>query len=532
MLHAVDLSFQDLIKLPSALQYNHLKVIDLKGNLLREFPYHLLQVDSLEELILSRNLISSFDPIECSKLVYLDLSYNVLTELNPNCFNYLKNLLSLNLSGNQLSFLPNVEALTNIQTFCCSANQIKELPAKWPLGTLKSLDLSCNLLETLPDGFFESMTSLSCLSLDSNPISALPNLQDLMSLETLNLTDTLIDLDSLPLSIVKLSQLRLVIFSTYRQFTATQVFAHVKEKLQQIEERQPPRLALTLSVFQKHLITRNGNIESILAMKPKSIPVGIDIICNLLLQQPDINQVPKMVEHILHVFDSNLDTKDLSLEEISSTFSKVVYFVSFFSSTILADALILPLDSSLKYLAQTCHFRIIAKFKTALEGDAYVCFISKDDTLFKTYLKSIENLLAELDSHQYMQRLEAYYFQIIVSIVESSLVEKILSLKNSSNCSDTLTARARQFDDYFSLFQGSRLLRVESLIKIRAALCAGDISRAIKSSQHSPLDIKEIQKWLNKCTESLNIDPKLLSSISGKPSPYLHSCKFDISILK
>ena len=108
--------------------------VDISINSLTMLPISLLQLPSLCVLVASQNKITEFPKedkftVDCECLEDIDLSQNQLTALPAYLFTDLPALKSLN---------------------ACK-NKIRELPSSlWHLESLKMLDLSENLLETLP----------------------------------------------------------------------------------------------------------------------------------------------------------------------------------------------------------------------------------------------------------------------------------------------------------------------------------------------------------------------------------------------
>ena len=125
--------------------------VDVSNNSLTILPTSLLQLPSLSVLTASKNKITEFPKqenfsLDCELLEDIDVSQNQLKALPSYLFSDLPALKSLN----------------------ASRNKIKEIPSSvWHTDSLKTLDLSENLLESLPKpGVFVRHTSDS--DLDSN----------------------------------------------------------------------------------------------------------------------------------------------------------------------------------------------------------------------------------------------------------------------------------------------------------------------------------------------------------------------------
>lgn len=108
--------------------------VDVSNNSLTVLPTSLLQLPSLSVLAASKNKITEFPrqenfSLDCELLEDIDISQNLLTALPSYIFTGLPALKCLN----------------------ASRNKIKEIPSSvWHTASLKTLDLSENLLETLP----------------------------------------------------------------------------------------------------------------------------------------------------------------------------------------------------------------------------------------------------------------------------------------------------------------------------------------------------------------------------------------------
>lgn len=128
----VDLSYNQISSLPvEKIEYPKCKSLNIKGNKLEKFPTAISDAYTLEKLDLSENKIGSID---------------------DDAFDNLENLIELDLSFNELNYLP-----TSIGK----------------LTKLKRLNLSGNKISSLPKEF-ENLTSLEFLDFDSNPIGRVP----------------------------------------------------------------------------------------------------------------------------------------------------------------------------------------------------------------------------------------------------------------------------------------------------------------------------------------------------------------------
>ncbi|MBS1584497.1 MAG: leucine-rich repeat domain-containing protein [Bacteroidetes bacterium] len=140
-----DHQFANLMNIQKVdISYNSIKEIDfkkverpkcihlnMKGNKLEKFPKGISQIKTLEKLNLSENKISAFSDdafLELENLTELDLSYNELTYL-PASLGKLTKLKKLNLSGNNISALPiEFENLTSLESLDLNGNPIGNVP--------------------------------------------------------------------------------------------------------------------------------------------------------------------------------------------------------------------------------------------------------------------------------------------------------------------------------------------------------------------------------------------------------------------
>lgn len=209
-LNILDFSFNTLTDLPNCVTtLANLQILDLRSNFLQKIPECVQKLLNLQHLLLAGNLIEDLNGVSLKralKLKRLDLSYNLILSLTFN-FWPLKSLEYLDLSHNSITLVPKSFAPQhNLKTLLLSHNKINKIPqALAMLSNLEILDLSSNNIFSLPHGLFELMHSLRRLLLNQNPLTDIPELSDLISLELLDLSETAIT--KIPVSIAKLSQL-------------------------------------------------------------------------------------------------------------------------------------------------------------------------------------------------------------------------------------------------------------------------------------------------------------------------------------
>lgn len=182
------------------------KIISFERNqLVHVTPFPPIVV---ERLILRRNRIARIDYRAFKELVNLtelDLSDNQLTsqrlqphvfegKFSPEAYEPLSNMEILNLANNVLHWLHQsiFEHLANLKVLNLSGNPFgvfdyRTAIAISSLSYLEELDLSYCQLEDLPNRQFHNARHLKRLNLTNNQLTVLPRLEELGSLEYLNL---------------------------------------------------------------------------------------------------------------------------------------------------------------------------------------------------------------------------------------------------------------------------------------------------------------------------------------------------------
>lgn len=130
----VDLSYNQILSIPyEKIKYSKCTNLSINGNRLTDFPSVISEVKTIEKLNLSENKISfidddAFNGLE--DLIELDLSFNELKYL-PTSIGKLKKLKKLNLSGNKISHLPKeFENLTSLEFLDFNGNPIERVPVE------------------------------------------------------------------------------------------------------------------------------------------------------------------------------------------------------------------------------------------------------------------------------------------------------------------------------------------------------------------------------------------------------------------
>ena len=147
-----------------------------KGTLKEDFPlikYHTLSEitlgNNLRFLSIGGNLINNAHYDFPSSLIALNLSYNIITEFQPQ--KPLSNLKFLNLSHNLLENLLEISSIITLNEFFISSNKLSAANFLFSIKNLCLLDISHNEIENFEDlAMLSVSTRLHTLSLAGNPL--------------------------------------------------------------------------------------------------------------------------------------------------------------------------------------------------------------------------------------------------------------------------------------------------------------------------------------------------------------------------
>eukprot|EP01133_Synstelium_polycarpum_P012618 gene12619-14810_t len=205
--HKLDMFSLDLEALPNEIkQLKSLQELNLNRNKFRLLPGDLARLTSLRTISIEENNLAEisgemadFLGSRLSQLENVTLSSNILTSLPP--LHTWAKLKTLNISNNSLTALP-------IDIFQGSNNQIDDqgIPRIITSTRLRSLDLRCNKLTSIPEGIV-NLLELQVLALQDNMIQELSaNIQKLTALTELNLNGNQISV--LPPQLLLLTSLK------------------------------------------------------------------------------------------------------------------------------------------------------------------------------------------------------------------------------------------------------------------------------------------------------------------------------------
>ena len=161
----------------------------IKGPLSSSIATHISKLTSLSELVLDGAQVNDF-----------------------NFLNTLSNLKKITIMNTELEDVSNLlEGSLNITDINLSNNLIKTIPnsAFSGLTNLVSLNLSNNMINQIEEGSFPSGSTLFSLNLANNQIENLPSIASLTNLQELNIGNNKISL--IPSGVVALSSLRKLI---------------------------------------------------------------------------------------------------------------------------------------------------------------------------------------------------------------------------------------------------------------------------------------------------------------------------------
>lgn len=173
----------------------HLQNLSMHMNKLVQVPSELIQLVQLRELSLAGNLIRELPGSmrQLSELRHLDLRYNKLKQV-PSFVSHLDNLVRLRLDHNRISSLPsdvdsttstnnnNIRSLSSgqfkqLSFLSLRHNKLKQLKDEQlrQFVNLITLDLSHNQLERVPDSLCQ-LEQLTCIDLQYNRLRQLPQM--------------------------------------------------------------------------------------------------------------------------------------------------------------------------------------------------------------------------------------------------------------------------------------------------------------------------------------------------------------------
>jgi Leucine-rich repeat (LRR) protein len=190
----VILSHTDIISVLSINHFTHLKVLNLSNNKITDMNDTLINLTTLTELNLSKNLLTKVNGLSYLKqLKKLNLSDNLIKNI-PFMYNML-NLEKINLSDNNIECIENMHNLRNVKKLNLSYNKIVRLSningtsVFNDMNELRILSLVENNIFEINEKTFENLHELIDLNLSSNNLSNTNGLKNMKKLRILLLAN-------------------------------------------------------------------------------------------------------------------------------------------------------------------------------------------------------------------------------------------------------------------------------------------------------------------------------------------------------
>eukprot|EP00835_Amoeboradix_gromovi_P003821 NODE_268_length_12243_cov_0.338109.p3 type:complete len:304 gc:universal NODE_268_length_12243_cov_0.338109:1144-2055(+) len=160
-------------------RFKMLRELGMRQNLLVRIENLPLQIEWLDlydnkirDVGIMKNLV---------KLKYLDLSYNLIKEFDPDAFELLVNLEQVFFISNDLKDIPNLSKCTTLRNLELGSNKIRDIKNLEHLTELEELWLGKNRIRRL--GGLDQLSNLRILSIQSNRLHKIENLTALVNLE-------------------------------------------------------------------------------------------------------------------------------------------------------------------------------------------------------------------------------------------------------------------------------------------------------------------------------------------------------------
>ncbi|CAI8589877.1 unnamed protein product [Vicia faba] len=233
------------------------RVVDLNGMSLDSLPKFSIDLAFIRKLDLSNNNLQNIPESLTARLLNLeklDVHSNQLRSL-PNSIGCLSKLQVLNVSGNFIKSLPaTIENCRSLEELNLNFNILSQLPDTigFELIKLKKLSVNSNKLVFLPSSTSHLM-ALTVFDVRLNCLRSLPeNLENLINLETLNVSQNFQYLESLPYSIgLLLSLVELDV--SYNNIKTLPDSIGCLQKLQKLSVEGNPLVSPPLEVVEQGL---------------------------------------------------------------------------------------------------------------------------------------------------------------------------------------------------------------------------------------------------------------------------------------
>ncbi|KAJ8047591.1 Leucine-rich repeat-containing protein 15 [Holothuria leucospilota] len=412
----LDCRYQNLRFIPQNIPA-HTEVILLSNNNIDKLRANdLLNLQQLKYLDLSHNHIGKILDGTFrtnTQLRYLALSWNKLRVVSEGAFDLLGLLSRLLLSGNQLGYIPNA---------------VKQLPS------LVVLELTNNVITTIPSGSFDGMTNLQFINLRSNLIRKVQSgaFSDLPALVNLQLSQN--SISTLPPDAFQnVSQLSTISLG-YNQFTSlpTDQFINAAS-IQTIHLEGNQITRLRQNVFQPLTNLQEINLEENgLENLPSTLFQGKSSIRKIFLSGNDLvpavssstfQNLPNLVSLSLSQVPEPFDSLPTQLQELHIADSPLSYIpANYFSHLPRLQKLVLS-ENMISDIEQGAFSRLDHLRFLDLSGN----FLRSVPTwLFGTNLTNLEELLLQENK---IKQIYPYAFTDLVSLrsltLEANLLKEI-----------------------------------------------------------------------------------------------------------
>ncbi|ESR66458.1 hypothetical protein CICLE_v10008785mg [Citrus x clementina] len=242
-----------------------LEVVDLSGMSLDSLPIPSINLGTIYKLDLSNNNLQMIPESLTARLlnvVVLDVHSNQLKCL-PNSIGCLSKLKVLDVSGNLLESLPKtIENCRSLEELNANFNKLRQLPDTigFELINLKTLSINCNKIVILPQSLTH-LTSLRVLDARLNCLKSLPeDLENLINLEVLNISQNFQYLETLPYSIGLLMSL-VELDVSYNKITTLPDSIGCLRKLQKLSLEGNPLVSPPMDVVEQGLSAVKGYLS-------------------------------------------------------------------------------------------------------------------------------------------------------------------------------------------------------------------------------------------------------------------------------
>ena len=288
--------------------------------------YFLSDQKEVVGLNLKGNRIKEIKNLETlTNLSTLDISWNQISKIEN--LETLTNLSTLYISENQISKIENLETLTNLSTLYISSNQISKIENLETLTNLSTLYIFNNQISKIEN--LEPLTNLSTLYISYNQISTIENLETLTNLSTLYISgnqiskienlETLTNLSLLYISFNQISKIENL--DTLTNLSELNISSNQISKIENLETLTN----LSELNISDNQISKIENLEMLTNLSELYIPSNqiskIDVLKGVLkllkLQYLEVRQNPFVATEnlILKAGENHLDTIKSELQK-------------------------------------------------------------------------------------------------------------------------------------------------------------------------------------------------------------------------